>query len=199
MESPIIVVTGLPRSGTSLMMQILAAAGVPIVADAHRPADESNPRGYFEDARVKSLARDATWLGEARGRAVKIVAPLVPFLPSGLPYRVLFMQRDLGATLRSQEAMLQRSGTGIVLNLASATKAAEVQIAAAKELLHRLPETAVKEVDFHELMKDPTRLCNEIQWFLGIEPTSLAAMIGAVDPHLERNRPAAIQVRGEVL
>ncbi|MFO1003217.1 MAG: hypothetical protein U0936_23025 [Planctomycetaceae bacterium] len=74
----ITVVSGLPRSGTSLAMQMLAAGGLPVLGDEHRPADEDNPRGYLEDARVKSLERDATWLAEAEGKAVKIISFLLP-------------------------------------------------------------------------------------------------------------------------
>lgn len=104
----ITVVSGLPRSGTSLVMQMLQAGGHPILYDEHRPADADNPRGYLEYARVRSLERDATWLVEAEGKAVKVVSPLLVRLPAGFNYRVIFVRRDLREVVQSQEQMLQR-------------------------------------------------------------------------------------------
>lgn len=106
---PIVIVTGLPRSGTSLAMQLVAAAGVPLVVDEHRPADASNPAGYFEFAPVLNLAQDAAWLDRAPGKAVKVLYPLVLDLPRGRPYRVIIVDRDLDEVLDSQAAMLDRN------------------------------------------------------------------------------------------
>ena len=93
----ITVVTGLPRSGTSLLMQMLAAGGLPPLTDALRTADESNPRGYYEDERVKRLRTDQTWLNEAQGHAIKVIHLLLPELPTdaGSTYRVLFLRRRM--------------------------------------------------------------------------------------------------------
>lgn len=102
----IIIVTGLPRSGTSMVMQMLEAAGVPLLTDGTRAPDQFNERGYYEDERVKRLHLDSAWLGEARGKAVKIVAPLLPFVPRDLPCRVIVIQRDMGAVLVSQSRMI---------------------------------------------------------------------------------------------
>jgi tetratricopeptide (TPR) repeat protein len=109
-ETVITVVSGLPRSGTSMMMQMLQAGGLTILTDAQRSADESNPRGYLEYEKVKSLAKDNTWLGEAQGKVVKIIAHLLPFLDKQYQYRIIFMQRDLNEVLQSQETMLDRLG-----------------------------------------------------------------------------------------
>lgn len=106
----ITVVSGLPRAGTSLVMQMLAAGGHPVLCDDERQADEDNPRGYFELARVKSLERDASWLREAEGRALKVISFLLNSLPDDLEYRVIFLRRDLTEILRSQEKMLERNG-----------------------------------------------------------------------------------------
>ena len=106
----ITVVSGLPRSGTSLMMQMLEAGGLPAVTDGARSADASNPRGYYEDDRVKRLRTDSSWAVEAEGHAVKVIAPLLPYLPRGPEYKVLFMERDLSEVLRSQGRMLERLG-----------------------------------------------------------------------------------------
>lgn len=106
----ITVVSGLPRSGTSMMMAMLAAGGLALLVDGRRTADEDNPRGYYEYEKVKRLQKDATWLHEAEGRVVKVVATLLPFLPPQYRYRVVFMERDLDEILASQNAMLARSG-----------------------------------------------------------------------------------------
>ena len=105
----ITVVSGLPRSGTSLMMQMLAVAGMPIVSDSTRSPDESNPLGYFEDTRVMGLANQSDWIGDAQGKAIKIVAPLLKYLPCIQRYRVIFMDRDLRSVVKSQRKMLDRS------------------------------------------------------------------------------------------
>src|SRR5512134_4034770 len=107
---PITVVTGLPRAGTSLVMQMLVAGGVPILVDGARPADADNPRGYLEFAPVKRLREDASWLPRARGRAVKVVVPLVCDLPPSERYRVLLVERDVREVLASQRTMLAGRG-----------------------------------------------------------------------------------------
>jgi hypothetical protein len=106
----ITVVSGLPRSGTSLVMQMLAAGGYPILSDHVRTPDEDNPRGYLEYEKVKTLERDQSWLAEAEGKAVKIVSFLLPKLPENFDYRVIFVRRDLDEVIRSQEKMLERRG-----------------------------------------------------------------------------------------
>ena len=108
----ITVVSGLPRSGTSLMMQMLAAGGIPPLTDGQRAADPSNPRGYLEFDPVKRLKGDRSWLPQARGKAVKIIHLLLPELADASPgdYRVVMMRRPVGEVVRSQRAMLARQG-----------------------------------------------------------------------------------------
>ena len=115
----VIIVSGLPRSGTSMMMQMLAAGGIPPLTDGSRQADESNPKGYFEYEKSKQLGRNASWLHEARGKSVKIVAQLLSSLPSmkDLDYLVIFMERPLEQVVSSQHEMLRRQGkTGTILS-----------------------------------------------------------------------------------
>lgn len=107
----IIVVSGLPRSGTSMMMKMLQAGGVNILTDNLRAADENNPKGYYEYERVKQLEKgDIAWVAEAEGKAVKIVSYLLEFLPAEYFYKVIFMQRDMTEILASQRRMLEREG-----------------------------------------------------------------------------------------
>jgi len=107
------VVSGLPRAGTSLLMQMLEAATLPLACDGARPPDADNPRGYYELAAVKRIRSDAGFLDACVGRAVKIVAPLVTAWPAGRAMRVVFVERDLGEVLASQRAMLERSGSPV--------------------------------------------------------------------------------------
>jgi hypothetical protein len=110
MREYVTVVTGAPRSGTSLMMRMLDAGGIPALTDGHRPPDEHNPGGYFEYDPVKRLAENSSWLETARGRAVKVIYRLLPYLPPQVEYRVVFMERDLTEVFESQRAMLRARG-----------------------------------------------------------------------------------------
>jgi hypothetical protein len=107
----IVVVSGLPRSGTSLMMQMLRAGGIPPMTDHERTPDEDNPKGYFEFERVKKLPQgDVNWLDDAVGKAVKIITALLVSLPDSYQYDVIVMRRDMGELLASQQKMLERRG-----------------------------------------------------------------------------------------
>src|SRR5438067_7880099 len=104
------IVSGLPRSGTSMMMQMLAAGGIAAYSDGKRTPDEDNPRGNLEHEKATQLHRDTSWVREARGQVVKIVAHLLPYLPAGEEYRIVFMHRALEEVTASQSAMLKRLG-----------------------------------------------------------------------------------------
>ena len=109
-EDFVTVVTGLPRSGTSMMMKMLESGGIPVLVDHIRTADEDNPKGYYEFERVKQIETDQAWLADAGGKAVKMVAALLKHLPTNYRYRIIFMQRNIGEVLASQRAMLRRRG-----------------------------------------------------------------------------------------
>jgi hypothetical protein len=107
----IVVVSGLPRSGTSMMMKMLEAGGIPVLTDYEREADEDNPKGYFEFERVKNLKDgDDAWLPQAKGKVVKVIAALLTDLPSSYEYEVIFMRRAMPEILASQRQMLIRRG-----------------------------------------------------------------------------------------
>lgn len=168
------------------MMQMLAAAGVPVLSDGIRSPDEDNPRGYFEFEAVKSIARDASWLTRARGKAVKVVAPLVPHLPRNLPYTVLWMERHVDEVLSSQAAMLERSGQPAdpddsLLRNAFARQAEGVRAELASRSLPTL------FVSFGDTIADPERTAHEICSFVG-GPLDTAAAADAVDPLLYHHR-----------
>src|ERR1700704_307625 len=106
----ITIVSGLPRSGTSLMMQMLDAGGLPVLSDGERKADTDNPKGYLEWERIKQLPKDPSLIAEAEGKVVKVISQLILSLPSGHEYRVVLMQRPLPEVLKSQDEMLRRRG-----------------------------------------------------------------------------------------
>ncbi|MBN2425188.1 MAG: sulfotransferase [Calditrichaceae bacterium] len=109
MINELIIVSGLPRSGTSLMMQILKAGGIDVVNDGLRTEDEFNPAGYFEDNRVKSLDKENAWLKSEKGKAIKIISYALPYIPAGLPVKVIFMLRNPDEIILSQNRMLKNN------------------------------------------------------------------------------------------
>lgn len=182
------VVSGLPRSGTSLLMQVLAAGGVPPLTDGARAADEDNPRGYFELERVKRLDEHPELLDAARGRAVKIVAPLLPRLPAGRAYRVLFMHRDMAEVLASQRRMLDRLGRpGAALPDEQLAAAMSRQVAAAIAWCRATGGVELMEIDHRALCTDPRPTCERIDAFLG-GGLDIDAMAAVPDGALYRQR-----------
>ncbi len=110
MDNVITIVSGLPRSGTSMMMQILESGGMKVITDNIRKANEDNPHGYYEYERVKEIKDDTGWLKETRGKAFKMISLLLYNLPSDENYKVIFMKRKMSEILASQSKMLERMG-----------------------------------------------------------------------------------------
>lgn len=184
----ITVVSGIPRSGTSLAMQMLVAGGVPALTDGQRTADDDNPRGYYEFERVKALRNDAGWLDEAVGKVVKIIHMLLMELPAGRTYRVVFVERDLAEVVKSQAAMLARSGKpGGGLPPERLVAVYEGQLRAVRAWLGSRPDVATLVVPHRELIRSPAAQAEAMNAFLGGD-LDVAAMTAAVDPSLHRNR-----------
>ena len=184
----ITVVSGLPRSGTSLMMQMLTAGGVPALTDELRKSDESNPRGYFEFDPVKRIRSDQSWLEQARGRAVKIIHLLLRDLPTdrGFEYRVLFMKRPIEEVVASQRKMLEREGKHSA-DPAMLTKIYQSQLAQVEEWTKAQPCFSFLAVNHRSLIDNPLAVANEINAFLGGK-MHVEQMASAVDPGLWRER-----------
>ena len=190
LNESLVVVTGLPRSGTSMFMQMLAAGGMNILTDGLREPDEDNPRGYLEFEPVKNLLKDSKWLLEGRGKAVKIVAPLLSALPPGLPCRIIFTERDLDEVLDSQERMLIRRKQDIVTTperrqlLKNEYARTTVRV---KAMLARRPGTQVLSVGYRDAVADAAAVAEKLNVFLdgGLDIEKMAA---SVDPSLHRNR-----------
>ena len=187
----ITVVSGLPRSGTSLMMQMLSAGGLPLLSDNQRAADESNPRGYFEFEPVKRTRADQSWLGLAQGHAVKVIHFLLRELPTDgrFTYRVIFMKRPLAEILASQRVMLERQGKASA-DEAALTKIYQSQLLQVKEWLAAQPTFSFRSVDYHRALGNPLDVAEEINAFLGGD-LDVAAMAGAVDATLYRQKSEA--------
>jgi len=190
-EECLIIVTGLPRSGTSMLMQMLAAGGMGILSDGLREADEDNPRGYFEFGPVKNLTKDSKWLFEGRGRAIKIVAPLLAALPPGLACRVILSERDLEEVLDSQERMLMRRNQEALPSTPERRRMLKDEYARTlgrvKAMLTRRPNTQLLIIGHSNVISDPLVSAERVNKFLG-GGLNVAKMAAAIDPSLHRHR-----------
>jgi predicted AlkP superfamily phosphohydrolase/phosphomutase/tetratricopeptide (TPR) repeat protein len=187
---PLIVVSGLPRSGTSLMMQMLAAAGLPLVTDETRKADASNPKGYYEDERVKRLAveKDTSWLFESRGKAIKIVAPLLRSIPEDLPTKIIFMERAPAEVIQSQRRMLAHDGkTGANLDDESLYQSYAKLFEHLNKLTAEREHTELLSIKYTDAINDPKGTALRVAEFLG-RNLEIDAMATVVDDTLYRNR-----------
>jgi len=193
LEENIVIVSGLPRSGTSMLMQMLAAGGLPILTDQLREADANNPLGYYELEQVKKLAEDSSWLEGANGKGVKIIAQLLPKLPPKKKYRIIFMQRPMAEVIASQEKMLQKlNKTGG--NIAK-DKLAQVYIRDLQKILNMInqyPDIEVLYINYHDVVKDPASASKRINRFLGGE-LDQQAMALAVKPELWNQKAQAVR------
>ena len=185
----ITVVSGLPRSGTSMMMKMLEAGGLPPLTDNLRTADEDNPKGYFEFERVKKMPDgDISWVEDAQGKAVKVISALLEHLPPAYTYRVLFMQRRIDEILVSQKQMLVRSGKPT--DQVSDEQLAEMygkHLAKVKAWLDEQTNFSVNYLDYNAMLADPTKYARQVNQFLdnSLNPQEMA---GVVDPNLYRQR-----------
>ena len=187
-NEPIIVVSGLPRSGTSMMMSMLVAGGIPAMTDSIRAADEDNPRGYFELEKVKGLAKDNRWLAEAGGRAVKIISALLKHLPADYRYKVIFMRREMSEVLASQQQMLIRRGEPT--DTVSDERMAEMfrkHLADVESWLAKQPNIEVTYANYNRMLDAPAASIETINRFLGGQ-LDTAAMSAVVDKALHRQR-----------
>lgn len=182
------VVSGLPRSGTSLMMRMLGAGGLPLLTDQVRNPDEDNPCGYFEYEPVMGAAADCSWVACASGKAVKVIHMLLRYLPNEYRYRVIFMQRNIEEVLASQQTMLKRRESSP--NPRPTERLASVflnQVSDAFRRLSQRSDTRVLEVNYNRLMDDPVAAAGYVNEFLD-GGMSLREMTNAVIPTLYRQR-----------
>jgi len=188
----ITVVSGLPRSGTSMIMKMLEAGGMAALTDGQRAADADNPKGYYEFERVKALPKgDTGWLPQADGKAVKVISALLEHLPPDYTYRVIFVRREMAEVLASQRKMLaRRDEPADQVSDAELTRLFEKHLRKVEGWLAAQPNISVLDVDYNEMLRDPGPYISQINTFLGnsLDATKMARV---VDPGLYRNRAAS--------
>ncbi len=182
------IVSGLPRSGTSMMMRMLDAGGIPALTDNIRTADDDNPRGYYEFEPVKQTKKDASWLAQAPGKVVKMVHLLLMDLPEGYEYRVVFMRRKLEEVIRSQDVMLERKGKGSAgLSADKMMSIFQKQIDDVDAWVKERPHFKILHVSYNDMLTSPAPLVQQVNEFLGGD-LNIEAMNATVEPKLYRQR-----------
>jgi hypothetical protein len=190
----ITIVSGLPRSGTSMMMKMLETGGIPPLTDELRTADSDNPRGYYEFERVKRMDKgDTEWLSDAEGKSVKVISALLKHLPGEYQYQVIFMKRSMAEILASQRKMLDRRGE-------DSDKMDDDQMAmlfhkhltSVEQWLAAQSNMSVLEVNYREVLDDPLAQIERLNRFLGGQ-LDRDNMVAVVDPVLYRNREQQLQ------
>lgn len=182
------IVSGLPRSGTSMMMRMLSEGGLPAIVDNIRVADEDNPQGYYEFEPVKKTKEDASWLQGSAGKVVKMVYRLLYDLPEGHRYRVVMMRRKLDEVIKSQEVMLERSGkSGGALSDEKLKQMFADELARVEKWMDERPHFEYIAIDYNDMIANPAPLAARLNQFLGggLDEQRMAAV---VDPSLYRQR-----------
>ena len=189
-EQSVVIVSGLPRSGTSMLMGMLAAGGLATVVDGIREADDDNPKGYHELEQVKELDKggDTSWLDDAPGKCLKVISFLLQHLPSTHHYKIVFVRRNLQEVLASQRTMLERRGEsdGDASDEEMATMFAAHLTKMERQLAAR-PNCEVLYVDHRATLDSPREVATQINRFLG-DRLDVEKMTAVVDPQLYRNR-----------
>lgn len=181
--SEILIVTGLPRSGTSLMMQIISRTSIPIHSDGLREKDINNPEGYYELEAVKGIVNDNSFLKESQGKAVKIVAPLPVYMDKNLKYRAIFMRRDMDEILRSQEKMLNKN------QVSEREKFRTIYEFHLKKTYAFFQSNGIPflDVEYKQLVSDPVKEIKKLVEFCGLD-ANIEDLVAVVNPELYRNR-----------
>jgi len=187
-EKTIVVVSGLPRSGTSMMMKMLDAGGLPVLTDNIRKADDDNPKGYYEFERVKQIETDKEWLPQAEGRVVKMISALLKHLPQDYRYKVIFMRRKMAEILASQKRMLVRRGEPTdKIDDQTMAQLFERHLQQVESWLAQQPNFDVVYVSYNAILENPLQHTARINEFLG-GTLNEEAMVGVIDPTLYRQR-----------
>jgi len=189
-ERFITIVSGLPRSGTSMMMRMLEAGGMEVVVDNIRKAGEDNPNGYYEFEQVKKIKEGHAWIDQTYGKAFKMVSMLLKDLPQDKKYKIIFMQRNMEEVLRSQKLMLQRKETRESLSESDDKEMREIfanHIDTMKKWLRKQDHMDVAYVNYNNFIEKTRHNAEAINKFLGGR-LDVENMVGVVDPTLYRHR-----------
>jgi hypothetical protein len=186
----IYIVSGLPRSGTSMMMKILAEGGLSIVTDERRTADDDNPNGYFELETVKQMSMgNVAWLSHAGGKVIKVISALLEYLPANYSYKIIFMEREIAEILASQRKMLARRNETSRVDDAEMEAQFRKHLSVVKPWLARQPHMEMLYISYNALMADPEPSCRRVVEFLNA-PLELQRMLNVPSGELYRNRAA---------
>lgn len=187
-KQPVIIVSGLPRSGTSMMMKMLVEGGLEAVTDGLRQADSDNPNGYFELEAVKQMGEgNLTWMDGANGKVVKVISSLLEYLPPQHTYKIIFMERELSEVLASQQKMLTHRNEQSLVEDEELKQQFQNHLKTVKAWLVRQPNIEVLYIHFNALMKDPAPFCAKILGFIGL-PMKEENMLAVPNKNLYRNR-----------
>ncbi len=185
-----IIVSGLPRSGTSMMMKMLEAGGIEVVTDNIRKADDDNPRGYYEFEKVKKIKENSSWLEDCRGKAFKMVSELLYHLPkdSDKKYKVIFMRREMSEMLASQKKMLERKGEkGAGISDEKMAELFKKHLQKIEKWLAEQKNFEVIYIKYNNVIKDSETNARVVNEFLG-GWLNLEKMVSTVDKSLYRQR-----------
>ena len=188
----ITIVSGLPRSGTSMMMRMLEAGNMPVLVDNLRKPDDDNPKGYYEYEPVKKIKEDASWLENASGKVVKMISLLLYHLPPDSYYKIIFMRRKMNEILASQRVMLERLGQ---IQPADKPDVSDEEMAQKfEEHLKKIEfwlsgqkNIDVLYLDYRIVIMNPKEQADNIVRFLGAD-LDTEKMVQAVDKKLYRQR-----------
>lgn len=183
-KDQIVVVSGLPRSGTSLMMQMLSKGGIEALTDNNRKADLSNPKGYFEYDGVMSIHKNNSWLEKAKNKSVKVVAPLLKFLDPKYRYKVVFMNRDLSEIIKSQQKMIGKDPNALPTNLFESYSKHLSQVGSWKDTQ---PGVELIYVNYQDVLNQTTMVVDQLESFIGLE-LKKEDMLSCVDHSLYRTK-----------
>jgi hypothetical protein len=185
---PVVVVSGLPRSGTSMMMKMLTEGGLSAITDAIREADDDNPNGYFEFEPVKQMMSGETdWLADAGGKVVKVISSLLEYLPKTNQYKVIFMEREINEVLASQQKMLANRGEASAISDAEMEEQFSKHLTAVKFWLARQPNLDVMYVNYRKMVASPADFSARIAEFTTL-PLDVEKMNAVPNERLYRNR-----------
>lgn len=188
MSDFVTIVSGLPRSGTSMMMGMLGAGGMDLLVDDHRPGDESNPKGYFEFEPVAASRESVEWVPLAAGKAVKVIYALLETLPDGFDYRVVYLIRDIDEVVESQARMLARTGrSGAAVPREKLVEIFREERERSLAWLEERGNFRLLPVEYGDVLQQPSLVCRSIAAFLerGLDEVAMAA---AVEPGLRNVR-----------
>ena len=178
-----------------MVMRMLEVGGISPLTDDLRTADDDNPNGYYEFERVKKLNQgDTAWLSKARGKAIKVVAPLLLKLPSMYEYRVLFMRRKTEEILASQARMLEHRGEQKKVDDNTLAVLFQQHIENIQTWMSNQSNFRCLVVDYNAMFTNSGHQIDQMKGFLGGQLNG-DAMVAVCDPGLYHQRHSTLPLQ----